>query len=162
MTCIECGTAMKTTRENVKYDAVGLRGVTLQHIEVRRCPSCGEVEYVIPDIEGLHRALAAAVVLKSTPLSPAEIRFLRTFLGWSGADFARRMGTTAESVSRWEHGKLAMNPTADRLLRLMVVHEAPVASYALDSLTQILPKATTKPLRVGLTRVKSVWKTIAA
>src|SRR5262249_50177460 len=139
MTCLECGTVVKTTRENVKYDASGLPGVTLLNIEVRRCPGCGETEYVIPKIEALHRAIAAVVIAKGAPLAPAEIRFLRKYLGWSGADFAEHMGATPETVSRWENGKLAMSPQADRLLRTMVVVKSPVENYSLDVLKEIRP-----------------------
>jgi putative zinc finger/helix-turn-helix YgiT family protein len=162
MTCIACGGAMKTTRENVKYDASGLPGVTLMNVEVRRCPACGETEYVIPDIEGLHRSLAYAIIRKPALLAPVEIRFLRKFLGWSGADFAKYMGTTVESVSRWENDKLSMSPPADRLLRMMVASTSPVQDYALETLTHITPRTTTKPLRMGVTRGKSGWTAKAA
>ena len=162
MTCIECGSTIKTTRENVKYEGAGLPGITLRNLEVRRCAKCGETEYVIPDLDGLHRAIARALIRKPALLSPAEIRFLRKFLGWSGADFSQHMGTTAESVSRWENGKLAMSPPADRLLRMMVVVHEPVGDYSLDLLKNITPKSTTAPLRVGLTRDRTGWVEKAA
>jgi putative zinc finger/helix-turn-helix YgiT family protein len=161
MKCIECGTTMKTTRENVKYDAVGLPGITLRNIEVRRC-KCGETEYVIPDIEGLHRAIAAAVIEQSVPLAGPEIRFLRKHLGWSGVDFAEHMGATPETVSRWEHGRLAMSAQADRLLRTMVALKEPVQSYSLDLLKAITSNDDGQHLKVGLTRGRSGWTAEAA
>jgi DNA-binding transcriptional regulator YiaG len=39
-------------------------------------------------------SIAHAVIAKRERLTPAEIRFLRKFLGWSGADFAAHVGTT--------------------------------------------------------------------
>ena len=63
-------------------------------------PKCGEHEVAIPRIEDLHRTIAQAVIAKRERLTPAEIRFLRKFLGWSGADFAAHVGTTPETVSR--------------------------------------------------------------
>lgn len=159
MTCLDCGTALTVTSETVKYDAVGLAGISLRQLEVRRCRDCGEVEYVIPDIQGLHRLIAKTVVEKKAALAADEIRFLRKYLGWSGTDFAEYMGTTPETVSRWEHGKMPMSPMADRLLRTMVMVGAPKADYSLDLLKDITPKATAKPLKVGLTRKGNAWTT---
>ncbi len=92
---------------------------------------------VIPKIEQLHRAIALAVVSKRPRLTAHEVRFLRKYLGWSGADFAKHMGVTPESVSRWENEREQMSPVADRLLRLMVVTRAPVSEYPLDSLAEL-------------------------
>ena len=127
MSCTVCGTAMKTKRENYRYDAVGLPGITLKDVAVSRCPKCGEYEVAIPRIEDLHRTIAHAVIEKRERLTPAEIRFLRKYLGWSGADFAAHVGATPETVSRWETGGTPMGVTADRLLRLMVASRQPVA-----------------------------------
>ena len=45
---------------------------------------------VSEEVAELHRAIAIAVSQKTARLSGEEVRFLRKFLGWSGADFARR------------------------------------------------------------------------
>jgi hypothetical protein len=74
---------MKTKRENYRYEAVGLPGITLQGVEVSRCGKCGEYEIAIPRIEGLHRVIAEAVISKKDRLTAAEIRFLRKHLGWT-------------------------------------------------------------------------------
>lgn len=129
MTCLECGGAMRTRREVVPFDKpIGLRGVRLSTF-VARCPKCGAFEVLLPNLEGLHQAIARALVTKSARLAAEEIRFLRKVLGWSGADFAEHMGTSAETVSRWETGATPIGPQADRLLRLMVMTRDPVADY---------------------------------
>ena len=116
MKCTECGTTMKTQRENYRYDESGLKKVTLVGIEVSRCPRCGNYEVSIPHMEDLHRLIARAVIEKTTRLTSEEVRFLRKSLGWSGVDFARNMGVTEETVSRWENGAVPIGPQADRLL----------------------------------------------
>ena len=149
---------MKVARETVKYDASGLSGVTLLNVEVRRCPTCGEWALVLPKLEELHRVLALAVVNKRAALAPQEIRFLRKHMGWSATDFARHMGKSPETVSRWENAKLTMGATADRLLRMMVVlREKAAYDYSLDLLASIKLKKTTRPLRVGLRLMDSGW-----
>ena len=112
--CLQCGHAMTTRRENVRYDASGLPGVTLVGVEVSRCAHCGEYELAIPHIADLHRVMAHAVVRKSSRLTPIEIRFLGRTQGWSSQDFADYMGTTAETVSRRENGRTPMGGQADR------------------------------------------------
>lgn len=156
MKCVQCGGTMVASRENVNYRASGLPNVTLLNLEVRRCPECGDRQTVIPDIEGLHRLLAKAIVGKPSRLTPDEIRFLRKSLGWSSADFARRMGVTPESVSRWENGRERMGATAERLLRLMVVHSSPVSDYSLDTLADLRDEAV--PVRLRVAPAKSGWR----
>jgi putative transcriptional regulator len=95
MTCLNCGSRMKTKLENYRYDAVGVPGITLQGIEVSRCGKCGEFEVGIPRIEDLHRAIAEAVIAKKDRLIPEEIRFLRKHLGWTGAQFTAHFGAGA-------------------------------------------------------------------
>lgn len=164
MRCITCGTQIKARRENYRYEASGLPYVTLKAVEVSRCPKCGETEVAIPAIEDLHRVIAAALIRKRGRLAPPEIRFLRKYLGWSGADFARHTGTTPETVSRWEHGTMPMGPAADRLLRLLVATKAPVSDYPVDVLAQITADdRKPRPVHLGLSRDRrSGWRYSAA
>jgi putative zinc finger/helix-turn-helix YgiT family protein len=149
MKCLECGGRMAVRRENHRYDACGLAGVTLLRVEVARCPDCGEYEVMIPAIEQLHRKIAWTVVEKRARLAPAEIRYLRKYLGLSGADFAAHMGTRPETVSRWENGTAQMGPVADRLLRAMVVIKEPVKEYSIETLRTVA-RAAGAPVRVQL------------
>lgn len=158
MTCLECGAAMRTRREVVPFEKpIGLPGVHLDTL-VARCPKCGWYEVIVPNLEGLHQAVARNVVEKDARLSGAEIRFLRKVLGWSGADFAEHMGTSAETVSRWETEATPMGPQADRLLRLMVMTRDPVTDYRKLDLLKTVARA--KPVGVRLVAragSKGVW-----
>jgi putative zinc finger/helix-turn-helix YgiT family protein len=161
MTCTVCGTPMKTRCENYRYDAVGLPGITLRDVEVSRCPKCGEYEVAIPRIEELHRTIAQALIAKRERLTPSEIRFLRKFLGWSGVDFAAHVGTTPETVSRWETGSTPMGVTADRLLRLMVASRQPATDYSLDTL-KVVAREQAKPIRLRMEVDDGQWRARAA
>jgi len=149
MNCLECGGAVKTRRELVPFETpIGLPGVRLQ-TDVARCQKCGATEVLIPNLEGLHRAIARDIVAEQTRLAPAEVRFLRKVLGWSGADFAAHMGTSPETVSRWETGATPIGPQADRLLRLMVMTKDPVDDYRrLDLLKTVARTKATVARRV--------------
>ena len=67
------------------------------------------------------RAIAASIVTDPYRLGAAEVRFLRTFLGWQGTELAQVLGVTKVSVSRWETGKAEMSSAADRALRFAVL-----------------------------------------
>jgi putative transcriptional regulator len=162
MPCLSCGAKMKTRKENVHYTACGLPHVTLRNIEVSRCPQCGAEEMAIPRIEALHTVIARALMTKPSRLDAAEIRYLRKYLGWSGVDFAAHMGTTRETVSRWENGQALMGAQADRLLRLMVATKGRVKDYSLDTLKAISAKQQPQTLRLGLTTEHEGWQTEAA
>lgn len=153
---------MKTKREkSYRYAECGLPNVTIENaVDVATCAKCGETYTGIPAIEGLHRALAAGLIRKKRRLAPAEIKFLRKSLGWSGVDFAKRMGATPETVSRWENGKVPMGAQADRLLRLLVAREAPITEYSVDVLTQLAADGggTATPAHLELTKGVHGWR----
>lgn len=157
MKCDMCGAQMKSGRENYLYDESGLDSVTLMNVEVRRCPECGEYEVDIPNIDALHRLIARGVASKGSRLVPQEIRFLRKYLGFSGADFAKTLDVTPETVSRWETGKKQMSPVAERALRLMIFVRDPIEEYPLEKLAEIAQGEAT-PLRMKVRESRSRWK----
>lgn len=155
MRCIDCGLSMRPSKESFRYEPVAGLRVTLIGLTSYRDDN-GHVAREIPALAGLHRALAGAVVRKRSRLAPAEIRYLRKSLGWSGRDFASYLGVTPESVSRWENGHDEMGPQADRLLRLMAVNQQPIEDYALEILKGI-GRRTTGPIRVGFELKGKAW-----
>jgi putative transcriptional regulator len=130
MKCLECGKEIKVVKESrFHYTMSGLSKVYLNGVTNYKC-SCGESEVEIPNIEQLHEVLADTIATQQTRLAPEEIRFLRSHLGLSGVDFARRVGAAPETVSRWENGLQKMSDPAERLLRLLILaKKAPVTDY---------------------------------
>jgi putative zinc finger/helix-turn-helix YgiT family protein len=133
---------MNSTRGLHRYTESGLPNVTLANVEIRTCDACGEREVVIPKMEELHRLIARAIAELPTQLTGEQVRFLRTWLGYSATDFAIVMGVRPETVSRWEHGTYQIPATAERLLRLMVANQEPVQKYPID-LFKAPPKTVT-------------------
>lgn len=120
MKCVKCKIDLQVRTETHVY----IKDVAeLKDVEVRRCPQCGEEEVVIPNIEAVHARIADMVAHEKKRLSPAKIRFLRTYLGHSSVDFAKLMGVDSSTVSRWESLKdpHSMSATEERILRLMVL-----------------------------------------
>ncbi len=159
--CADCGSRMRTQKENYRYDECGLRYVTLLGVEISRCPACGNYEISIPHIEELHRLIARVLIEKMTRLTGAEVRFLRKSLGWSGSAFAKRMGVTEETVSRWENDAAPIGSQADRLLRLMVAQGRLTMSYPTENLVKINPRKATAT-RVEVQSSDEQWRLISA
>jgi len=157
MNCLKCGAKMQVSHETRKDTTSGLPYVVFLRIEVRRCTKCGEEEIVIPKVTEYHQKLANMLVRKTGRLTPAEIKYLRKHLGWSGQDFARHMNVTGETVSRWEHGHENMSATAERLLRLACAHYTPVENYNLADM-DAAGKGRQAPLRIVVSLARRGWK----
>lgn len=158
--CPVCGKgALEIRREPRRYG----RGidVILMDLEVRHCQTCGEEFEVIPNIERLHEAIARDLAKSGHRLRAGEVRFLRTHLGYSSADFARVMGVSPETVSRWESkgAPKRMALSAERLLRLMVLQNEPVRSYDLE-VAGASEEPASEPLRLRVTHDR--WEPAAA
>ena len=128
--CLNCGHKLVTRRENHPYGS--LPGTVLVGVPVHRCPNCGEAEVEIPMIDELNRTLAQGLTAKTTRLVGAEIRFLRGSLDYSSAEFARLLGSSPVTVSRWEHDAQAISAHADMLLRALITMKlagVPIESF---------------------------------
>lgn len=159
MKCRVCPEApeLVEVQEAYHYHECGMDNVVLD-IAVRKCPVCGSAMPVIPGIEGLHDALANAIVKKDGRLTPQEIVFLRKSLGWSGVDFAQNMGCDRAQISKWEHGVVKMSKPYELLLREIVVSGKKITDYHREAIRWKNP-ASPRPLHFRLK--KTVWKQAA-
>jgi putative transcriptional regulator len=110
--------AMKS--EPLHYTASGLPDVWLLNGFHREETSHGPA-IRIEDADGLHRTLARTLVTAKKSLAPAELRFLRKLLTLSQANVARLIGSTDQTVARWEKGETSIDPAAERLIRFIVL-----------------------------------------
>lgn len=159
MKCRNCEqTEMIEMRENYHYRECGLDNVTIVGITVRKCPECGNIMPLIPNIEGLHDALAQAIIKQNGPLTAAEIVFLRKSLGWSGVDFARHMHCDKSQVSKWERGAVEMSKPYDLLLREKVASGKKISDYHSE---ELIWRKNIKPRPMRLQLQQTVWREAA-
>jgi putative zinc finger/helix-turn-helix YgiT family protein len=160
MKCRVCKDAPELfeVREDYLYRECGMDNVTIMGITVRKCPVCGSLMPVIPCIEGLHDALAHAIVKKDSQLTPQEIVFLRKSLGWSGVDFAKNMGCDKAQISKWEHGAVKMSKPYELLLREIAASGKKISDYQRQEIVWKAPPSS-RPLQFRLQR--AVWKEAA-
>lgn len=127
MKCYQCSAEMKSWRETRRHNP-GLinSAITLEDVEVRHCPNCGDQYVSIQNVQGLNRFIALRLVLRPERLNPEEVKFLRNFLHLTQAAFATRMGVTRAAASRWEktEAPLSLKKSSERLLRLLVARQA--------------------------------------
>jgi transcriptional regulator with XRE-family HTH domain len=126
-------------------------------VPVSRCRNCGEYEVAIPVIDELNRVLAGAVIRKRGRLVGGELRFLRSYLGSSGADFAQLIGSDPATVSRWESDKQPIGHHTDLLLRAMVALDRRVDGYPITAFAEVKAGATERP-RYAFKPAAKNWK----
>src|SRR4029077_9980338 len=80
MVCSNCGAEGTRTIGVYPFKECGLRNVTLIGVNLIECPSCGNVDPIIPDVNDLMRALAWYVSTQRFKLTGEDVRFLRKYL----------------------------------------------------------------------------------
>ena len=131
MKCVMCDNQkpLKSKSVTMKYKECGLDNVTLHGVAIHRCNQCGEEYYGFGDLEQLHTIIARVLVFKKDLLDGKELRFLRTYLGFSSSVFAERVGIAKETLSRFENKKQPITKTFDLLVRALVTTKLPDHNY---------------------------------
>jgi DNA-binding transcriptional regulator YiaG len=156
MKCRECGAEMRVAREEWSYP--DLPGVTLSGVEVRRCVEHADHHDVeLPHMDGLHRALAGALLTKRARLAGPEIRCLRELSDWDATKLATLLDVTPGSLSRWENDQMGHSGMADRLIRMLTA-EALGLPVPRGVLEHIDDAAT--PIRVTLRFGPGGWRVV--
>jgi DNA-binding transcriptional regulator YiaG len=103
-----------------RYTESGLDNVLIQGM-LLRIDEDGDEVVAIPNVNGLHRVIAHGIVQQTGGLTPRELRFLRTEIGLTQAQLAEVVHVDAQTVGRWERGETPLQPSAEALIRLLVV-----------------------------------------
>jgi transcriptional regulator with XRE-family HTH domain len=111
----------------------------------------GEDVVIIPNINGLHRAIATAIVIKTASMTGKELRFLRSEMGLTQAELALIVHREPLAISRWERGEVEQIDTnAETLIRLHAkeVLNLAVAASVKEIAQWSTPSAMTPPLEI--------------
>lgn len=159
MHCPNCGKTMRKAKRNYHYTESGLDNVIIQDLGVFIC-DCGEEMPVIPSIEGLHKVIAFAIIQFKILLTGPQIRFLRKEMGYKAFEFAKLVGTTKTSVSRWETGKEPIGPANDRLIRLLMLRkleqECKIKIKIASIFTEIGKHRKVPPINIPISKLKEL------
>jgi putative zinc finger/helix-turn-helix YgiT family protein len=130
-------------------DRIAVAGhVFAASLPVVTCETCGEGTTAGADLERFERAVALALAERGKASGEA-FRFMRKASGLAANDLAALLGTTPETISRWETGKRPLDPVAWRALALLVREVAEGSTAGLAMLRASL-KAKPLPRRVAL------------
>ena len=103
-----------------RYTECGLDNVIIEGLEVAH-DDADELVYVIPNINGLHRAISESIVFRDGGMAGKELRFLRTELGLTQAELAALVHRDHQSIGRWERGECPIEGAAEALVRLLSI-----------------------------------------
>jgi putative zinc finger/helix-turn-helix YgiT family protein len=120
-TCEDCDGRLQRRTESHRLPLVGEWGVTLEDVEIVYCDRCGARGVSIERMAPLMQEIATAVIGKKMRLVAAEVTFLRKHLGYTAARLGKVLGVTGPTVLQWESGREQIGPSADRLLRALVL-----------------------------------------
>lgn len=114
--CASCGAVaqpmVSTETVSIRHDG-RLYEITVRDLPVLQCPSCGESHYDNQSDDRIQRALREHLGF----LMPEQIAALRGFWGLTQDDIERDTGIAAETLSRWENGRVIQSRSLDVLLR---------------------------------------------
>ncbi len=100
------------------YTESGLETVLLYGVEPVIDDDGDEVVTIL-NINGLHKAIACAILSRKGLMTGRELRFLRTEMGLTQAELARSVHKDHQTVGRWERGETPIDQNAETLIRLM-------------------------------------------
>ncbi len=132
--CANKKTLKSKSLPRYRYSEGGLDNIILCGIKEYYCEKCGERYHNFGNIEQLHGLIVQNLIKKEDILIGKEIRFLRKYLGYSNAVFAKLIGYEVEHLSRLENGKATIQETFDRLIRLLIKEKMPDRDYVLQDL----------------------------
>jgi len=138
MRCTVCESKKKLEPkiQNIKYDASGLDNIVICGAKVYHCDNCGERYLQYGNLEKIDVAIADALLKKDKPLTGKEIRFLRTWKGYSGQRFAKLLNASAAHLYRIEANDSSVNDKFDRLVRLAIMSLNTDRNYELHDMLE--------------------------
>lgn len=102
--------------EAVWVEEVYPEGRVAARVNMRRDPRDRSLHYTASALRTLDR-LRAVLQDATAASSPGHLRTLRESLGLTQQQFARRLGVTSQTVSRWERGEVRPGAAVVRKLR---------------------------------------------
>lgn len=141
MQCASCDSKkpMKAETITLRFKESGLDHVILHGVKQYRCEVCGESFYDYGDINQLNELIADTLLRKKGLLTGKEIRFLRTYVGYSGEMFARMIGIKDKTgLSRIENERVKVSTQVNMAVRFAVAGKLADRDYDVHDLVEAL------------------------
>ena len=118
------------------YTACGLDDVIIEGL-APVIDDAGERTYRIPNVIGLHRAIAHSIVTRSHGITPAELRFLRTEMELTQAELALVLKKDHQTVGRWERGETPIDSNAEVVIRMLACEKLQLDPTSLSAAKKV-------------------------
>jgi DNA-binding transcriptional regulator YiaG len=131
------------------YTECGLSNVFIHGVEPFTDDE-GDAVVEITAINELHREIARGIISHEGGISPEELRFLRTEIGFTQSELAELVHCDRQTVGRWERGETPIDPRAETIIRqhvvevLHLVHAGGIEALSRRS----VPTAATQPIEI--------------
>ena len=99
-----------------RYTECGLDNVIIVNMDVVK-DDAGEVVYMLPNINGLHKVIAHGILAQDFGMSPTELRFLRSEMGMTQGELAALVKKDHQTIGRWERGEKPIDQNAEAVIR---------------------------------------------
>jgi DNA-binding transcriptional regulator YiaG len=100
------------------YTECGLQNVIIRGLDAHPDDDGDEV-ITIPFVNALHREIARGVVMHEKGMSGAELRFLRTEMGYTQSELAVLVHRDKQTVGRWERAETEIDSASETLIRAL-------------------------------------------
>ncbi len=145
-TCVMCKGRLEAVTVGEVIDVDG--HAFAARIPAARCTSCRETFIGAEDLAAFETAVAVRLA-DAGASSPGAFRFMRKAVGLKASDLAALLDVTAETMSRWENGKLPIPRAPAALLGAMVRDAAEGRTVTRDALARLgNPRKLGKRVRV--------------
>lgn len=129
-----------------RYKESGLDNVIIEGAHVLVDDS-GEACVTIPNVNGLHKAIACGIVQRRSTMIGRELRFLRTEMGMTQAELAAYVHREPLAISRWERSENEIDANAETLIRLLATEKLGLPAMPVSEVAGwCVPTAQTPPL----------------
>lgn len=129
-----------------QYVESGLENVFIEGVSFVT-DDAGETCITVPNINGLHKAIASGIVRQKAGMTGREMRFLRTEIGFTQAELALIVHREALAISRWERGEVPIDSNAEALIRLFAAQKLELDAIDVKDVSGwCVPSADTPPI----------------
>lgn len=98
------------------YIECGLDNVFIDGIAAT-VDDAGDEVVTIPSINVLHAEIARGIIGSDGAIAGAELRFLRTEMGFTQAKLGKLLSVDGQTIGRYERGETPIQPAIETLLR---------------------------------------------
>ena len=135
---------------NHHYTECGLQNVYIQGINPL-VDDDGDDVILVAGINILHRVIAEAIVSHPKGMNGAELRFLRTEMGYTQSEMATIVHRDKQTIGRWERSEKELDSVAETLIRKLAIEKLALqVDLKIEQLSRSsVPTAEVQPINIS-------------